>query len=198
MITVTNIGPKQARIFDIKFKKHPSAFVRVHHPSCGHCLDMEPELKKLHKILQSDYKGDIGIFDIHADAVSEITTPALKSINGYPTVMVIKDDKQTLYNGDRSSDDMLNFCLKHLNLEKILKVYEGKKKKSRKLRCPKKHSCACPNVRCSIALEYPGCEKITKCDRKWRRKYKKGGKTKKRNIRKRKTRNHKRRRSSKR
>ena len=30
-------------------------------------------------------------------------------------------------NGNRSSDDMLKFCLKNLNLEKILNVYTGNK-----------------------------------------------------------------------
>ena len=184
MITVTNIGPKQARIFDLKFKKQPSAFVRVHHPSCGHCLEMEPELKKLHKLLQSDYKGNVGIFDIHAEAAPHITTTSvLKSIDGYPTIMAINDDKSSLYHGNRNSDDMLNFCLQNLNLEKILKVYEGGKK-SRKLRCPRKHECACPSVRCLLEFEHPGCDKITKCDRKWRRKYKKGGKTRKSKSRK--------------
>lgn len=132
MITVTNIGPNQAPIFDLKFKKQPTAFVRVHHPSCGHCLEMEPELKKLHKLLLSDYKGNVGIFDVHAEAAPHITaTSALKSIDGYPTIMTINNNKSSLYHGDRSSDDMLNFCLQNLNLEKILKVYNGGKKFSK-------------------------------------------------------------------
>ena len=62
--------------------------------------------------------------------------------------MITKKDRTDpiVYNGDRTTDDMLNFCLKNMNLEKILKAYKGGKKRTKrtkKNKCPRKHACAC-------------------------------------------------------
>jgi len=135
MVKVTKIGPDGAEILNVEFK--PNSFMAVTHPDCGHCKDMKPALKNLYDKLE-DYKGDVGIFDVHADAVpgSLSTIPQLKSVDGFPTLMITQKDKTDpiTYKGNRTTDDMLDFCLENMNLEKILKAYKGGKKRTRKTR----------------------------------------------------------------
>ena len=87
---------------------------------------MENDWEILKKTLASNYTGNLGVFDIHADALQNITVPALQGIQGYPTVFSYKDNIPITYEGDRSSTDLLNFGLKHLDLQKIIKLYERK------------------------------------------------------------------------
>ena len=138
MIKVLNIGPKNARTFDMEIIKKP-AFIKVYHPSCGHCNNMKPAWNNLTKTLKNNYKGNTSLFNIHADALANIKTPALQSINGFPTLKIIKNGNTSIdYNGNRSYNDMLNFCLKNLDINKILNVYKGGKKTKRKIRKSKK------------------------------------------------------------
>ena len=146
MVKVFNIGPKEARVFELNLKKFPNAFARVHHPNCGHCVAMKKEWNKFLKQLtskSSKYKGDMGIFDIHADALPEIKnmTPVLNSVQGYPSLLGIKNNQSTSFDGSRTAEDMTDFCLQYLDLDKILKSYNGggiKKRKSKKHKS-KKH-----------------------------------------------------------
>ena len=131
MIDIVNIGPRGADEFELKFKKYPESLMRLHHPTCGHCKAMEEDWKDLEKDLKSNYNGDVGVFDIHADALSNINEPALQGINGFPTILAIKGGKSTHYNGDRSKDDMLKFGLNHLNIKKKEKTLVGGCKKRR-------------------------------------------------------------------
>ena len=143
MIKIINIGPRGARIFKLEFRKKQQAVIRVHHPSCGHCKAMESDWKNLENILESGYTGDVNVFNVHADALPDINTPELQGIQGFPTILAIKDingEKSTTYNGNRTSDDMLKFCLNNLDLEKILKVYQGGVSKRRNRKSSKRRN----------------------------------------------------------
>ena len=134
MVKVTKIGSNDSKILNEKHAATPNAFIAVTHPDCGHCKVMKPELNDLYDNLEN-YSGDVGIFDIHADAVpgSLTTIPQLESVKGFPTLMITKKDKTTpvIYDGNRTTNDMLEFCLKNMDLEKNLK---GGKKRTRKTR----------------------------------------------------------------
>ena len=120
MIEVFDIGssPEEGNRCNIAMNKHPESFVRVHHPSCGHCKAMEHAWKGIENTLKSNYTGNAGVFNIHADTLSNITSPALQNIPGFPTMMVIKSNRPTKYNGDRSMNDMLTFALQNMNLKR--------------------------------------------------------------------------------
>ena len=129
MIDIVNIGPNGARVFELHFKKKQESFVRVHHPTCGHCKAMEKDLNDLEKDLESNYNGNIGVFNVHADALANTNIPAVQEINGYPTILAIKNGQPEQYGGNRSKDDMLKFCLNHLNLKKNSNIYTGGRKR---------------------------------------------------------------------
>ena len=133
MIDIVNIGPDGLKLFELEFKKHPETFLKVHHPSCGHCKAMENDWEDLENELKNNYNGDVGVFNIHADALSNTTfISALQGIHGYPTIMAIKNDEPMQYEGSRNKDDMLKFCLENLDLKKTEKSYEGSKRKKSK------------------------------------------------------------------
>ena len=142
MIKILNIDPKNAHIFDTEISKQPS-FVKIHHPSCSHCTEMKPAWNKLVKTIKNNYNGNMGLFNIHADALANIKTQPIKLVKGFPTLKIIKNGRSSInYNGDRSYQDMLNFCLKNINLTKILETYKGDeytKKISQKTRKTKSH-----------------------------------------------------------
>lgn len=137
MIEIINIGPDGARRIDLEFKKHPHSIIKVHHPECGHCKAMEKDWTGLEEELKKNYNGDIGIITVHSDAISNTNVPALKTVNGFPTIMAVKDGEPIQYAGNRSKDDMLKFSLKNLNLEKKSNSYTGGKRKTKKRRSRK-------------------------------------------------------------
>jgi hypothetical protein len=136
MIEVFDIGSTQAEgnRCNIEMDKHPESFIRVHHPSCGHCKAMEQAWSDVENTLKSNYTGNAGIFNIHADTLSNITNPGLQGIQGYPTMMVIKTNTPTQYNGDRSMNDLLTFALKNMNLKKKQKTSRRKSNTRKKRR----------------------------------------------------------------
>jgi len=140
MIKIINIGPNEGHILDMEILKQPS-FVKVYHPDCGHCTTMQPAWNNLTKTMKNNYKGNMSLFNVHADALANIKTPTLNSINGYPTLKLIKNRTQMIdYVGDRSYEDMLNFCLKNINLTKILEVYKSDNHKKQFLTKRKKYT----------------------------------------------------------
>jgi thiol-disulfide isomerase/thioredoxin len=131
---VIHIGPDDVKKFTAEIEKNPSAFVRVYSPGCGYCDKMQPEWEKFMELLKS-YNGNVGAFDIHSNALPKITTPALQSINGFPSILAINDiaSKKTIpFEGPRTADEMLNFCVDNFNLEKKTDTLTGGKKTKRK------------------------------------------------------------------
>ena len=131
---VIQIGPDDVKKFTVEIEKNPSAFVRVHSPGCGYCQQMQPEWEKFMELLKS-YNGNVGAFDIHSDALPKITTPALQSINGYPSILAINDiasEKTIPFEGPRKADEMLDFCINTFNLEKKTDALTGGKKRKHK------------------------------------------------------------------
>jgi len=150
MVKVTKIGSNDSKILNEKHAATPNAFIAVTHPDCGHCKVMKPELNDLYDNLEN-YSGDVGIFDIHADAVpgSLSTIPQLESVKGFPTLIITKKGQTNpfIYDGDRSTDDMLNFCLQNMSLKKDIKTHSGGKKRTKKNKYSRKHAFAYSSVR---------------------------------------------------
>ena len=136
MIRVFNIDSNNSNVLDREITKRPS-FIKIFHPLCGHCIAMKPAWNKFVHNVKTNYKGDINIFNVQSNALATIINPALKSIKGYPTLIVLKKNGSSIeYNGNRSQSSLLAFSLKHLNLTNKSKSYKVKKnfKKSKSLK----------------------------------------------------------------
>lgn len=140
MIKVISIGPSEGHLYNEKVGNSPS-FIKVFHPGCGHCRAMESDWNDLINNIKNNYKGDVGLVNIHADALGNIKSKALENIQGFPTLRIVDQNRIIKeYNDERTSTNMLNFCLKNLDLQKILDVYEGGKKRKSRTRTNKRKS----------------------------------------------------------
>ena len=137
MPKVTEINPGEGEILNERYPDFPVVFMALVFPECPHCKAMKPALKNLYSNLE-EYESPDGIFNIHADEIpgSLSTIPQLKSVNGFPTVMITKKSKSNpiIYNGNRTTEDLMKFCREHMNLEKIPNTYKGGKKRTKKTR----------------------------------------------------------------
>lgn len=82
---------------------------------CGHCHAMEPAWNQLKSRLSQE-KCNGGLIEIDSQVVPHIENPEIRQkINGYPTIMIIRRGQpQQEYSGNRSVEDMYNFCKQHL------------------------------------------------------------------------------------
>jgi hypothetical protein len=130
---------KNAAEFLPLIKKMP-AFVKLYSPGCGHCVAMQKAWDALENnpALQ-DY--DMAIIEVHADELNNIDSPAMATIGGFPTIRkVLKSGaNSTVYEGDRSTKDMINFIKKEFKDTLQKPMTGGKKgKKSRKVKKSRK------------------------------------------------------------
>lgn len=137
MPKVIEINPGEGEILNERYSDFPVVFMALVHPDCPHCEAMKPALQNLYSNLE-EYEGPAGIFNIHADEIpgSVSTIPQLKSVNGFPTVMITKNSKSNpiIYNGNRTTEDLMEFCLKNMDLKKITDTKKGGKKRTKKTR----------------------------------------------------------------
>ena len=113
MVKEIRIGPTDGLNFKNEIGNLP-LIVKIYHPNCGHCIKLKPEWDILVNKLKNDYLGNIGIVDLHADALGNIKSDGLNNIQGYPTIRIIKNNKLfNEYNGPRTSKEMLNYTLEH-------------------------------------------------------------------------------------
>ena len=105
----------------IKTQNMPS-FVKFYSPNCGHCQAMQPAWDALEN--NTDVKGmGIAIIEVRDDAINSITHNSGKNVLGFPTIRVIINGKITKeYNGDRSTNDMVNFIKENIKLISILGI----------------------------------------------------------------------------
>ena len=110
-----------------KLIQQRGSFIKVYHPTCGHCLDMKDDWKKLEKTAKS-LPYNYQLIDIHADAVPDIDKQF--EVEGFPTLLTLRKggEVHNEYKGDRSYADLLKFLKKHLKKENVLKSKLTKKK----------------------------------------------------------------------
>ena len=117
--------------------KRPS-LVKVYHPNCIHCKNLEPNWNKMIHLLKKKYNGNMNVIDAHADVVPMMTPTLNQEIQGYPSIFELsnKGEKMDSYEGNRSSQDILDWVSKTFKKHGIKKKYvtltRKKDKKSRK------------------------------------------------------------------
>ena len=79
--------------------------VKFYAPWCGHCIHLVPEWNKLYNQNKTD--TIIANFDGTKQLPKDIT------IEGFPTIILFKNGKQILYEGERTADNLLEFLNKN-------------------------------------------------------------------------------------
>ena len=98
---------------------------------CTHCKAIKPEIKKLFKSMKNK-KGNIVLMTVMEDLKNDIYLDSY-FVKGYPTIALYKDKKVIMYEGKRTTKDIISFINKHT---KAIKKY--KKKTKRRIRKKRK------------------------------------------------------------
>ena len=135
------LGPNDSEKYDELIETMP-AFVKIHSPNCGHCVNMKEAWDALED--SDDIKNyDIAIIEVHEGATNNITSPSGKIDQGLPTIRAVKlnGKKWKEYEGDRSVENMVKFIKDNFKLDDDKKTMSGgkimlkrKKSSSRKTR----------------------------------------------------------------
>ena len=108
---VTKYDGKNASQFDEKIKQ-VDAIVLFHHPSCIHCIMLKPKWEMMKK--QINNYGEI--MEVDVSALEQSTSPIRHEIQGYPTIVHVKDGKIAHhFKEERNIDNMIKFINHHLN-----------------------------------------------------------------------------------
>lgn len=127
-----SVGPNDSEKYD-KLIESMSAFVKIHSPNCGHCVNMKEAWDALEN--SDDIKNyDIAIIEVHEGATNNINSPSGKIDQGLPTIRAVKlnGKKWKEYEGDRSLEDMVKFIKDNFNDKKIMSGGKGTKRKTTK------------------------------------------------------------------
>jgi hypothetical protein len=100
-------GPEEAARFDLLVGESP-AFVKFHHPTCGHCIAMADSWASLKR---ESLPAQLIVIEVHAGAIPHIKSQCAKHVRGYPSVMHVHPGgrKAKEYSGDRTTRDLLKF-----------------------------------------------------------------------------------------
>lgn len=134
------VGPNDSEKYDKLIETMP-AFVKIHSPNCGHCVNMKEAWDELEN--SADIKNyDIAIIEVHEGATNNITSPSGKIDQGLPTIRAVKlnGKKWKEYEGDRSVKDMVKFIKNNFTDKKTMSGGKGTKRKSTKRKSTKRKS----------------------------------------------------------
>jgi hypothetical protein len=134
------IGPNDSTKYDELIERQP-AFVKIHSPNCGHCVNMKEAWDTLED--SQDIKHyDIAIIEVHEGATNNIHSLSGKINEGLPTIRAVQlnGKKWKEYEGDRSVEDMVKFIKKNFT-DKMNnnKMNNNKSKKHKKIMSGGKH-----------------------------------------------------------
>ena len=117
------------------------SLVKVYHPNCRHCRDLEPNWNKMTQLLKKRYNGNMNVIDVHAEVLPMMSPTLSEQVYGYPSIFEVSKngEKKDSYEGNRSSQDLLNWVSKTFKKHGIKKKYinlnnkKTKKDKNKKL-----------------------------------------------------------------
>jgi len=123
---VIKLGENDAASFD-DYINNNNTFVKFYMIGCGHCESMKQDWNNMEEILEKDYDGDHIILDVNSDLLSKSTHNIARTITGFPTIIEIKKggEKGHEYNGDRTVDNLIDFCTQKLNIRKKTPAMSG-------------------------------------------------------------------------
>ena len=125
-----SIIPKNISEYEtIIVKQQMPALVKLYSPNCGHCQMMQPAWDALKN--NTDINNmNMAVIEVRNDALDSIKHTTTKNIQGFPTIRLVVNGKiKKEYEGDRSTNDMVNFIKENLGKQK-----GGRSKRTRRTR----------------------------------------------------------------
>ena len=121
---VVSLDPNQGDQLEKLFELNKILLLRYHSPRCGHCIEMEPEWKKVGKDKRLE-DANITVVDADVGIVESTSHPSAKDVSkkGVPTIYLIKGKKTIEHKGGRNVDAIVKFALREKDR------YGGKKKR---------------------------------------------------------------------
>lgn len=97
-----------AKTFDklIANAKGVTSIVKFYAPWCGHCKSLVPIWDKLGEAFKSDKKVIVAKYDMTAN---DIPPGSEFEVKGFPTIILFKDGKHTVYSGERTEEALTKF-----------------------------------------------------------------------------------------
>ena len=116
-----------------ELNKPKISVVLIHHVQCGHCINLKPTWERFKELNKNK---PFKIIDIEANELSKLDHPIKNTINGFPTIMKVKNGKvdenfveeRTLDNINAFANNNVKKKLNNLN-SKINKENNKTKKK---------------------------------------------------------------------
>lgn len=101
------------------------SLVKVYHPQCIHCKNLDPKWNNMVNNLKKKYNGNMNVIDLHADVVPHIKPDLTHEIYGYPSIFELSKNgvKMESYEGNRSPQDLLNWVSNTFKKHGIKKKY---------------------------------------------------------------------------
>ena len=133
------------------FKTGKPMFVEFYMNDCGHCVNLLSEWEKLIKhIKETSMKQSLALVSIESGMLSKINDNNFKSItqtiNGFPTLGAILNQKFIPYEGGRTAKDMIHF-INIVNVKAKPVMQGGRKQKTRKSRKSRKNKKLRKNIK---------------------------------------------------
>lgn len=118
-----------------ELNKPKISVVLIHHVQCGHCINLKPTWERFKELNKNK---PFKIIDIEANELSKLDHPIKNTINGFPTIMKVKNGKvDENFVEERTLDNINAFANNNVkkklnNLNSKIKKTKGKNKTKNK------------------------------------------------------------------
>ncbi|CAG9829730.1 unnamed protein product [Diabrotica balteata] len=103
-------------LYDFSFKEaisnNPYLLVEFYDPECSYCQEFAPKYQKISEIL---HNKQLNVVIGKIDATLEKEIAKSEKISGYPTIKLFDKGSPTVYKGDRSVSDIVNWLEQKVN-----------------------------------------------------------------------------------
>lgn len=90
-----------------------SGTILFYHPQCSHCMALKPEWERMkHELMKK--KKNCNLFEVNGEYMDSINHPVKNVVDGFPTIVNVKNGKISNFEKERNANNMMNFILENL------------------------------------------------------------------------------------
>lgn len=104
--------------------------IKVYSDNCIHCINMKPEWDKYVNRMLAHKSKNVYIVEIESSCFDRVENTVVKdSVYGFPTIMHLRNNKATLFEGERENTKMYDWSMK--NIADSINIYKKRLQKSK-------------------------------------------------------------------